>query len=123
MLAGISPAGSSQPVLGDTFLRSAYVVYDLGNNQISLAATNFNATTSNVQEIGTGSGAVPDAVDVANAVSTAAVSTGGARNGGLPSGISVGGANALRAGDTTRTWACLITALAVISVTTGLTTL
>lgn len=35
-------------LLGDTFLRSAYVVYDLENNQIGLAATNFNATKSNV---------------------------------------------------------------------------
>ncbi|KAK5035021.1 hypothetical protein LTR16_012015, partial [Cryomyces antarcticus] len=35
-ILGIAPAGSSTPVLGDTFLRSAYVVYDLHNNQISL---------------------------------------------------------------------------------------
>jgi hypothetical protein len=28
-------------VLGDTFLRSAYILYDLGNNQISLAQTVF----------------------------------------------------------------------------------
>ena len=34
--------------LGDTFIRSAYVVYDLANNEISLAATNFNVASSNV---------------------------------------------------------------------------
>lgn len=88
-ILGISRAGQSTSVLGDTFLRSAYVVYDLDNNEISLASTNFNATSSNVQEIGSGSSAVPDATAVANAVSMAgSVETGGARNGGLPSGVS-----------------------------------
>lgn len=87
-ILGISPAGSSTAVLGDTFLRSAYVVYDLDNNEISLASTNFNATSSNVREIGSGSSAVPDASVVADAVSTAAVSTGGARNGGIPSDVA-----------------------------------
>lgn len=38
-------------ILGDTFLRSAYVVYDLDNKQISLAQTVFNTTESNVVEI------------------------------------------------------------------------
>ncbi|EED16393.1 yapsin, putative [Talaromyces stipitatus ATCC 10500] len=47
-----SQASSQLPViLGDTFLRSAYVVYDLENKQISLAQTVFNATDSNVVEI------------------------------------------------------------------------
>ncbi|CAJ2510049.1 Uu.00g059490.m01.CDS01 [Anthostomella pinea] len=67
-LFGISPAGSGTSVLGDTFLRSAYVVYDIDNNEISLAQTNFNSTESNVQEIGTGS-TIPDATAVTNAVS------------------------------------------------------
>lgn len=35
-------------LLGDTFLRSAYVVYDLENDEIAIAPTDFNATTSNV---------------------------------------------------------------------------
>ena len=35
---GLVPGGST---LGDTFLRSAYVVYDLGNKRISLAQTVF----------------------------------------------------------------------------------
>jgi hypothetical protein len=58
--------------LGDTFLRSAYVVYDLANNEISLAQTNFNATGTNVVEIGTGTGSVPDATTVANPVAATA---------------------------------------------------
>ncbi|KAI5922243.1 aspartic peptidase domain-containing protein [Camillea tinctor] len=66
-LFGIAPAGSGTNVLGDTFLRSAYVVYDLDNNQISLAQTNFNATQTNVQEIASGA-AVPGATFVSNSV-------------------------------------------------------
>jgi len=78
-ILGIAPAGNSVAVLGDTFLRSAYVVYDLANNEISLAQTNFNATTQNVQEIQAGAGGVPNAKAVNDAVSTAAVGTGGPR--------------------------------------------
>ena len=43
-LFGIAPSEGGTAVLGDTFLRSAYVVYDLANNEISLAQTVFNAT-------------------------------------------------------------------------------
>ncbi|KAK1980861.1 eukaryotic aspartyl protease [Colletotrichum cereale] len=71
-LFGIAPAGEGTNVLGDTFLRSAYVVYDIDNNQISLAPTKFNATSSNVLEIGKGKGAVPSAVAVANPVAATA---------------------------------------------------
>ncbi|KAK0648205.1 aspartic peptidase domain-containing protein [Cercophora newfieldiana] len=38
-------------LLGDTFLRSAYVVYDLSNDQVALAQSYMNATRSNVVEI------------------------------------------------------------------------
>ena len=50
--------------LGDTFIRSAYIVYDLANNEISLATTNFQATTSNILEIGKGANSVPDSQGV-----------------------------------------------------------
>lgn len=80
-LFGISPAGQSTAVLGDTFLRSAYVVYDLANNEISLAQTNFNSTQDNILEIGTGTKSIPDATGVANPVTTGAGATGGARIG------------------------------------------
>ncbi|KAK0512749.1 hypothetical protein JMJ35_004766 [Cladonia borealis] len=76
---GIAPAEGETAVLGDTFLRSAYVVYDLANNEISLAQTDFNATDSNVKEIGTGTTSVPGATVVANAVEAAVSQTGGAR--------------------------------------------
>jgi hypothetical protein len=72
---GIAPAGTSTVVLGDTFLRSAYVVYDIANNEISLAQTNFNSTSQDIQEIGTGSSSVPGATAVSNPV-TSVVGTG-----------------------------------------------
>jgi len=75
-LFGVVPAGTGTSVLGDTFLRSAYVVYDLQNNQISIAQTRFNATGSSVQEIGTGTSPVPGATVVASPVAaTAGVGT------------------------------------------------
>lgn len=78
---GIVPADGSTPVLGDTFLRSAYVVYDLANNEISLANTNFNSTSNKILEIGTGDNAVPGATAVTHPVTTVAVGGPGARIG------------------------------------------
>jgi Eukaryotic aspartyl protease len=88
---GIAPAGDSSPVLGDTFLRSAYVVYDLVNNEISLAQTIFNSTFDDIVEITTGSNSVPGATPVASPVTTLAAGTGGARLNGptmTPSGLT-----------------------------------
>lgn len=84
-ILGIAPADGTTPVLGDTFLRSAYVVYDITNNEISLAQTNFNSTTNNIMEITNSS--IPDATGVASAVSSVAQqTTGGGRLGGFPTG-------------------------------------
>ncbi|KAI0845721.1 acid protease [Daldinia vernicosa] len=41
-------SSSATFLLGDTFLRSAYVVYDLVNNEVAIAPTDFNSTTSNI---------------------------------------------------------------------------
>lgn len=82
---GISEVGDHLAVLGDTFLRSAYVVYDLENNEVSLANTVFNATDSNIRAITTASGTVPGATPVAHPVSEVTVGADGARLGG-PSG-------------------------------------
>ncbi|KAF9892208.1 hypothetical protein FE257_002614 [Aspergillus nanangensis] len=97
---GIVPAGDSTAVLGDTFLRSAYVVYDLANNEISLANTNFNSTKDDILEIGTGDSAVPGATQVSNPVTSVVADGSGARIGGPtgslfteePSSTSTGGA-------------------------------
>lgn len=49
---GMFPVGNAQQILfGDTFLRSAYVVYDLDSKQIALAPTIFGSATSNIIEI------------------------------------------------------------------------
>ncbi|KAK3953592.1 aspartic proteinase [Pseudoneurospora amorphoporcata] len=60
--------GTGSNTLGDTFLRSAYVVFDLDNNEISMAQTKFNATTTEVREIKKGKGGVPGAKAVENPV-------------------------------------------------------
>lgn len=38
-------------LLGDTFLRSAYVVYDLDNERLAIAQANLNSTDSNIVDI------------------------------------------------------------------------
>ena len=82
LAAPVSKSGGSSFTLGDTFLRSAYVVYDIANNEISLAATNFNSVSANVMEIGTGAKSVPDASGVASAVNVAVTGTATKVNGG-----------------------------------------
>jgi hypothetical protein len=50
---GVSPASDGEPLLfGDTFLRSAYVVYDLDDKEIGIAPTVFHSEKSNIVEIG-----------------------------------------------------------------------
>ena len=50
-------------VLGEVFLRAAYVVYDLGNQEISIAQSNYNGPpTPNVLEILPGPSGVPGAI-------------------------------------------------------------
>jgi hypothetical protein len=77
-IIGISPSGGQTAVLGDTFLRSAYVVYDITNNEISLAQTDFNSTSDNIQEISKGSD-IPNASPVSSALTSVAVASGSVR--------------------------------------------
>ncbi len=49
----------SYALLGDTFLRSAYAVYDLTNNEIALAQSNLNSTASNVVELQAADSGIP----------------------------------------------------------------
>ena len=107
---GVAPTGGSQAVLGDTFLRSAYVVYDLDNNEISLAQTTFNATANDIQEIGPSR--VPDATTVPNPVtSVAAIGSEGARRGAVIQSASpptpTNGVSAAGIGLATAIWATL----------------
>ncbi|KAI2472075.1 acid protease [Annulohypoxylon bovei var. microspora] len=86
-LFGISPAGSGTNVLGDTFLRSAYIVYDLDNNEISIAKTNFNTTESSIEEIPSGTG-IPNATAVSNSVAATSGVVRGTGNGNAGLGDS-----------------------------------
>lgn len=89
---GVAPSGGSTPLLGDTFLRSAYVVYDLQNNEISLAQTHFNSTGDNIQEIVNGTDPVPGAVAASTTITSVInVATDGARLGGASATGSLGG--------------------------------
>ncbi|MBE3043874.1 A1 family peptidase [Candidatus Bathyarchaeota archaeon] len=66
---GVAPAdGDGTTVLGDTFMRSAYVVFDLENDEISLAQAKLNSSESDVQEIKKGKDGVPGAKKVENPV-------------------------------------------------------
>ncbi|KAK7708398.1 hypothetical protein SLS57_008979 [Botryosphaeria dothidea] len=77
---GIMPAGKDPILLGDTFLRSAYVVYDLHNNQIALANTKFNVSSSNVQDITNTT--IPGVSKVASSLTVTQTATGPIRASG-----------------------------------------
>jgi len=79
---GIEPAQGRPILLGDTFLRSAYVVYDLDNRQLSLAQTDFNSTTSNVREIAAGANGVPGVSATASGAAAAQTAATGQVHGG-----------------------------------------
>lgn len=98
-LFGIEPAGTDPVLLGDTFMRSAYVVYDLHNNQIALANTAFNATSSNIQEITNTT--IPGVSKVASGLTVTQTATGPIRVSGVRS-TSAASATAADAG--TGTW-------------------
>ncbi|AOW00740.1 aspartic peptidase domain-containing protein [Yarrowia lipolytica] len=52
-VVNVQVAGKKQPsILGASFLRSAYVVYDIDNEQISLGNAKFNVTDSDVVDLG-----------------------------------------------------------------------
>jgi hypothetical protein len=61
----VQSAGQDPILFGDSFLRSAYVVYDLENNMIGLAQTNFNGGSSDIKEITSG---IPGVTKTASAV-------------------------------------------------------
>ena len=68
---GLSYSEPGVNLMGDSFLRSAYVVYDLANNEISLANTNYDGGDDDILEIGTGTAAVPGATLMPDPVTSA----------------------------------------------------
>ena len=68
---GIAPTQPNSPILlGDTFLRSAYVIYDIEAKQVGIAQTNYNATSSSIKEIAAGT----DLASILGSVATPATS-------------------------------------------------
>lgn len=76
----IEAAGSNPILFGDSFMRSAYVVYDLENEQVAIAQTNFDANpkNQNVQAFQVSSG-IPGVVSTASAASVAQTFSGNPR--------------------------------------------
>lgn len=58
---GIQNYSTGPYVLGDTFLRSAYVVYDLENHEIGMAATDFNSTRTKIIPFESKGASIPSA--------------------------------------------------------------
>ncbi|KAI1334550.1 aspartic peptidase domain-containing protein [Xylariaceae sp. FL0016] len=95
---GIQNFSSSPYLLGDTFLRSAYVVYDLENNEIGIAPTDFNSTTSNVVAFASQGAQIPSSAaapsqDAISQVSSTTSPTYGASGGFQDSSGSNGGSS------------------------------
>jgi len=85
IMDGDSEGSSSGPyILGDTFLRSAYVVYDLKNNLIALAQTNFNSTTSSIVEFQASATSIPNVSGVASSAQVTETNTGLVGGAGTP---------------------------------------
>jgi hypothetical protein len=127
-LFGIAPAESESNVLGDTFMRSAYVVFDLANNEISMAqaAAAGDGTQSDVAEIGVGKSAVPGATRAQNPVTATQGFTNSGQNvtsgaGGQESGAGTDGSrNAsglARGAKAAAVLAGVVTALATVVLT------
>jgi hypothetical protein len=88
---GIEAAGDLPVLFGDTFLRSAYVVYDLDNNRIALAQTDFNATRSNVVAFPSRGAAIPSATSAANEAQVTQTATGIPKEGNTVTATGAGG--------------------------------
>jgi hypothetical protein len=73
-LFGIS-ATTSDNVIGDTVLSAMYVVYDLDNNQISLAPAVFNSTTENIIQIKAGVCGTPNSSQCSTSSTSSSATT------------------------------------------------
>ncbi|KAK2623820.1 hypothetical protein QTJ16_007001 [Diplocarpon rosae] len=76
---GIQAAGDLPVLFGDTFLRSAYAVYDLENNKIALAQTDFNSTDSNIVSFASAGAPIPSAASASGQEAVTQTATGAPR--------------------------------------------
>lgn len=74
-MLGIKPSIQGASLLGDTFLRSAYVVYDLSNNVIALAPMNPNPTEEKIVDFKETDTILPGVKNVVTLVSVAETTT------------------------------------------------
>lgn len=65
-LFGIQDFGRPPYILGGTFLRSAYVVFDIANNQVGMAQTAFNETDSDIVPFPSNGAPIPSATAAPN---------------------------------------------------------
>lgn len=79
---GINPSISGMSLLGGTFLKSAYVVYDLSNNVMGLAQMNPDSTTEKIVDFKESDITIPGASKIASLVHPAETTTfyGGLEN-------------------------------------------
>lgn len=64
------PASEAIFIFGDSFLRSAYVVYDLGSDQLAVAQAKFGAGAEDLEEIKAGPNGIPSATPAPSPVWT-----------------------------------------------------
>lgn len=76
---GIEPAQGRPVLFGDTFLRSAYVVYDLVNNRIGIAQSNFNAGSSKIVAFESSGAPIPSATTAQAGAAVTQTATGNPR--------------------------------------------
>ena len=72
---GIRPSSDNEVVLGDTFMRSAYVVYDLEDDMIALAQAKHGVSEANIEPFRLSS-PIPELDDVASDVQVSATYSG-----------------------------------------------
>ncbi|KAH8669449.1 aspartic peptidase domain-containing protein [Tricladium varicosporioides] len=83
---GIQAAGDLPILLGDTFLRSAYVVYDLVNNRIALANTRFNVSSANIVPFASSGAPIPSATSAPNEAAVTQTASGNPKVGATATG-------------------------------------
>lgn len=66
---GLLPDNGNGNVFGDTFLRSAYLVYNIDGKTVSIAQTNFNGGSADVKEI-TAASSIPGVSSTASGQAT-----------------------------------------------------
>lgn len=82
---------SGQLILGDSFLRSAYVAYDLQNNLVALGQANYENTAENIVPIS--SGGIPSATKAPSAATWTADTPFSTTHAAIPTGLSDIGPN------------------------------